>query len=144
MPEKILVGLDGSDGGDRALDAARHQAERAGSILVVCYVIPWSPFTFSTPEENAMRHKRREEELQIAETKILKPRLESLETSGLRVESMARHGHPAKTLVHLAGELGATMIVVGRMGDTPMKTRFFGGTAAALVQMSPCPVLVVP
>ncbi len=144
MHGKILVGLDGTEGGDRALDAAEKHARAAGMAVTICYVIPWSPFSFSTPEENAMRHKRREEELETAENKILKPRREKLEADGMLVDSIARHGHPAKTLVALADELEAEMIVVGRVGDTPMKTRLFGGTAAALVQMAPCPVLVVP
>lgn len=144
MAKKILVGLDGTEGGDRALDAAVDHARAAGSELVLSYVIPWSPFTFSTPEENATRHKRREEELEVAESKILQPRRERLATESLKVTSLARHGHPAKTLVQLADELGVSMIVVGRVGDSPLKTRLFGGTAAALVQMAPCPVLVVP
>lgn len=141
---RFLVGIDGSECGDRALDVAREHARAADAELLVCYVIDWSPFTFSTPQENAERHRRREEELSVARSKMLEPRLEQLEQAGVRAQGLTRHGHPARTLVQLAEEHEAAMIVIGRAGDTPMKTRIFGGTAAALVQTAPCPVLVVP
>ncbi len=141
---RFLVGIDGSECGDRALDAARAHAASADAELLVCYVISWSPFTFSTAQENAERHRRREEELSVARTKILEPRLESLGKAGVQARGLARHGHPAKTLTALADEHEVDMVIIGRSGDSPMKTRFFGGTAAALVQTASCPVLVVP
>jgi nucleotide-binding universal stress UspA family protein len=142
--KRFLVGIDGSDCGDRALDAAARQARAAEAELLICYVISWSPYTFSTPEENAERHRRREEELHAARTKLLEPRVAELSATGLDVSAVARHGHPVKTLVQLAEEREADIIVVGRSGDTPLKTRIFGGTAAGLVQSAPVPVLVVP
>jgi len=142
--QRFLVGIDGSDCADRALAAAAAQARAAGAELLVCYVIPWSPYTFATPEENAERHRRREQELETARRKLLAPRVADLESRGLSVRGLARHGHPVGTLVALADEHGAGMIVVGRSGDTPLKTRIFGGSAAGLVQSAPVPVLVVP
>jgi len=142
--DRFVVGIDGSECGDRALSAAVAQARAADAELVVCFVIAWSPYSFSTPQENAERHRRREEELDAARTKILEPRVAELKASGLAVQGVARHGHPVRTLVKLAEELGADLIVVGRSGDTPLKTRMFGGTAAGLVQSAPVPVLVVP
>jgi len=142
--ERFLVGIDGTECGDRALAAAARHAQAAEAELLLCYVIDWSPFTFSTPEENAERHRRREEELVKARTKLIEPRLAELRSTGLRVEGIARHGHAARTLSKLAEERDISMIVVGRAGDRPTRTRIFGGTAAALVQTAPCPVLVVP
>ncbi len=142
--ERFLVGIDGSECGDRALSTAVAQARAAGAELVICFVIAWSPYSFSTPQENAERHRRREEELEAARSKILEPRVAGLKAGGLAIESVARHGHPVRTLVKLAEEREADLIVVGRSGDTPLKTRIFGGTAVGLVQSSPVPVLVVP
>ncbi len=144
MSEVYLVGLDGSECGTRALEVAVRQAALTSARLVISYVIPWSPFTFSTPEENALRHRRREEELARATQLILLPEKERLEEAGIDCEIVARHGHPAKTLVQLASEFEATVIVVGTSGDTPLKTRMLGGTASALIQIAPCPIMVVP
>lgn len=144
MQEKYLVGLDGSDCGRRAIEAALRQAGVSGAGVVLSYVIPWSPFTFSTAEENALRHKRREEELTRASEQLLTPEQRRFEQAGINCEVVARHGHPAKTLVQLAREHEVSMIIIGAIGDTPLKSRFLGGTASTLIQISPCPVLVVP
>ncbi|TVS13489.1 MAG: universal stress protein [Wenzhouxiangella sp.] len=144
MNEKYLVGLDGSDCGERAVVAALQQAKISGASIVLCYVIPWSPFTFSTAEENALRHKRREDELARASELLLTPEKKRFEAHGIACEIVARHGHPAKTLAQLAREHQVSMIIVGVLGDTPLKSRFLGGTASTLIQISPCPVLVVP
>src|SRR6056297_1299856 len=105
--ERFLVGIDGSECSDRALSAAVGQARAADAELVICYVIAWSPYTFSTPQENAERHRRREEELEAARSKLLEPRVADLKASGFAVEGVARHGHPVRTLVQLADERGA-------------------------------------
>ncbi len=144
MAKIFLLGVDGSECGERALEVAADHVRASSGKLVLCYVIPWSPFTFSTAEENAERHRRREEELSIAMTKFLQPRAKALGAEGLDVEVVARHGHPAKTLAALAREYDADTIVIGNRGDTPLKTRILGGTATALIQISHCPVLVVP
>ena len=139
-----LVGIDGSPGGDRALDTAIELARSSGAALHVAYVIAWSPFSFSTPEENAERHRRREQELSVAQEKLLNPVAKRLDELDLNATVSASHGHPARTLLSLADQQQASMIIIGRSGDTPLKSRFFGGTAAALTQSASCPVLVVP
>jgi nucleotide-binding universal stress UspA family protein len=144
MSEVYLVGLDGSDASRRALAEAERQARLSQAVLIVTYVIPWSPFTFSTPEENASRHKRREEELERASKSLLIPEQRRLIENGIDTRVQARHGHPARTLVELAKEHEANMIIVGATGDTPLKTRMIGGTADAVIHVASCPVLVVP
>lgn len=144
MTAKYLVGLDGSECGRRAVAAALQQAQVSQGSVVLSYVIPWSPFTFSTAEENALRHKRREEELARAAEQLLIPEQQRFEAAGIPCEIVARHGHPAKTLVQLAREHQVSMIIVGVIGDTPLKSRLLGGTASTLIQIAACPVLVVP
>lgn len=140
----FLVGIDGSDCADRALEVAAAQAEAAAAELFVCYVISWSPYSFATPQENAERHKRREEELANARSRLLDPRVQKLVGRGLQVEGIARHGHPTRTLLRVAEERAVDMIVIGRAGDAPVRSRMFGGTAISLVQAAHVPVLVVP
>ena len=57
------VGTDCSNCSNRALDYAADRARATNSRLIVAHVIEWSQFSWNTPEENATRHKRREEEL---------------------------------------------------------------------------------
>ena len=55
MTNKILVALDGSDGGKRALAAAASHAKLTQADLILSYVIDWTPYSFHTPEELARR-----------------------------------------------------------------------------------------
>jgi len=70
----IIVGLDGSDAGKRALDFAKTRAKLIGDCrIMLVYVIEWSPFSFQTAEENEKRHARREEELNLAHERVVGP-----------------------------------------------------------------------
>ena len=51
MTVKLVIGLDGAETGDRALEFAKTLAARIDDCeLIVAYVIELSPFTFQTPE----------------------------------------------------------------------------------------------
>jgi nucleotide-binding universal stress UspA family protein len=144
MKAVYLVGIDGSNCSSRALTYAKERARDSAGKVVVAYVIEWSPFSFSTVEENAERHKRREEELARAQTEVVGPVVEALRAEGLDAEGLVRHGHPADTLARLGKKLEATCIIVGRKGSSPLKAKLFGSVAGSLVQISDRPVSVVP
>jgi nucleotide-binding universal stress UspA family protein len=144
MTQALLVGTDCSECGNRAVDHAAKWAKSTGQRLYVVYVVQWSPFSFNTPQENAERHKRREEELERAHLSIIDPIVEKLCSEGIDAEGVIRHGHPAETINALAVELGATNIIIGRTGQSPIKTKLFGSAASTLVQIANKPVTVVP
>ena len=144
MPDQILVALDGSDGGRRALAAAVEHAKLAKAGLLLTYVIDWTPYSFHTPEELAERHKRRESEIERANDSVLRPELDALAQSGLQVESVVRHGRIAETIVDLASEHGVSQIYIGRQGESRVRSVIFGSVTSALVQTSPVSVTVVP
>ena len=53
MTQCMLLAVDGSQGGDRALEYSIAQVKDRGIKLVVAYVIEWSPYSFNTPEEKS-------------------------------------------------------------------------------------------
>ncbi len=144
MSNVFLLAVDGSPGSDKAIDFVADQAGRGGAKVIVAYVIEWSPYSFNTAEENEQRHKRREEELEKATSSIISPVEDRLKKLGLDVESIVRHGHPAKTVAELAVSKDAAQIFIGRTGETGLKSMLFGSVAANLVQTSTVPVTVVP
>ncbi len=144
MNENILVALDGSDCGKRALAAAVNHAKLTGANLVLTYVIDWSPYTFNTPEENEQRHKRRESEIQRAHEVVLDPEASALADSGLDIKTIVRHGKIAETLVDLTSEHDIAQIYIGKIGESRLHSMIFGSVTAALVQASSVPVTVVP
>lgn len=144
MKNKILVAVDGSETGNRAIDVAAQSASEAGDSIVLAYVIEWSPYSFHTPEELAERHKRRESEISRAEQSVLAPQADKLNAAGVGVETVVRHGHIGETLSSIADEYGVSQIYIGRRGESKMQTMLFGSVTAALIQTSSVPVTVVP
>lgn len=144
MTDTLLVGIDGSEGGTRAAHFAAKRAKESQGSLVVAYVIEWSPYSFNTPQENEVRHKRREEEISRAESEVIGPVLETLKGEGVEAKGIVRHGHAAEVLSRLASEEKAGQIFIGRRGLTKMQALLFGSTAGSLVQISPVPVTVIP
>ena len=144
MEQLLLVGIDCSECSQRALDYAVALAGASKTRMVVVHVIEWSQFSFNTPMENEVRHKRREEELAQARTQIVDPVVAKLREQGIDAEGLIRHGHPAETLSQLAKEVGASSIIVGRKGMSRIKTHLFGSVPSMLVQIAEQPVTVVP
>lgn len=144
MTVKIVIGLDGTDTGERALTFAKDLASKISECeLIAIYVIEWSPFTFQTAEENEQRHKRREEEIELAMTRIVAPAVASLEADGFKSTGLVRHGDVAETLNRLTGELGGSQIIVGRASSDGFAKRIFGSSTQNLVMHADVPVTVV-
>lgn len=144
MSVKLTVGLDGAETGDRALAFAKELAGRIdGCELIIAYVIEWSPFTFQTPEENATRHKRREEELAIAHSRIVDPAVKALTDEGFKAVGVVRHGDVATTLNKITVENGSSQIIVGRASEAGFAKRIFGSSTQNLVMHADVPVTVV-
>ena len=144
MTIRIVVGLDGHNSGERALAHARKIAKAMGDgSLIVAYVIDWSPFSFHTAEENAERHKRREEEISTAQARVIDPALAELKIDGVAATGIVRHGNVADVLDAIAREEGADMIVVGRKDESGFGARIFGSATANLVMQASVPVTVV-
>lgn len=144
MKNVFLVAIDGSAGSKNAISFAAERAKKGNAKIVVAYVIEWSPYSFNTPQENAERHKRREEEIERATTTIVAPVAAELKAAGLDVETVVHHGNPSQTIIDLATQHDAAQIFIGRTGESGLKTVLFGSVVADLVQTSTIPVTVVP
>ncbi|WP_106745794.1 universal stress protein [Yoonia maritima] len=146
MTETVfVVGIDGSDAGERALAFAKDRAKAVGDCtIVLCYVIEWSPFSFQTPEENEMRHKRREEEISMAHSRVLDPAVAATMNDGVNVIGVVKHGDVAEILDGLAKKHEAAQIIVGRVGVRGLRERVFGGVTGRLVASAAVPVTIIP
>lgn len=144
MTAKLVVGVDGHGSGDRALDYAGKLAGLIGSCeLLVVYIIEWSPYSFQTPEENAERHKRREEEIAVAKERVVEPAVAALAKTGLTVRGIVRHGNVADALNDIALSEKAEQIIVARSSERSLSQRIFGSSTANLVMEAKVPVTVV-
>lgn len=144
MSKALLVGIDCSECSERALKYAAEWAESSQLQLIVAHVIEWSPYSFTTPQENEERHKRREAELDRAHREIVDPVVAALRERGVNVRGVIRHGHAAETLCAVAEECDVSHIVVGKTGSSRIRAQLFGSVANSLIQISKQPVTVVP
>ncbi|MEW7008426.1 universal stress protein [Lentilitoribacter sp. EG35] len=144
MSTKLVVGLDGHGSGERALAYAKKLAELIGSCeVLVVYVVEWSPFSFQTAEENAERHKRREQEISLAMERVVDPAVAQLRDSGLTVRGLVKHGDVAETLSRISDEENAEQIIVARSSEGGISNRIFGSSTSNLVMSASVPVTVV-
>ena len=143
MPE-ILVGVDRSAESRRAVEFATQRASELGRSLLVVHVVPWSPFSFNTPEENEQRPARRQAEIKAATEQLTEPMAAVARDLGVTVETLVQHGDPVDTLIEIAKSRGSEHIVLGRTGDGRVKQAIFGSIPAQVVQHAPVPVTVVP
>jgi nucleotide-binding universal stress UspA family protein len=141
---KLVIGLDGHSSGEKALAYGQKLAAlMKDAELLVVYVIEWSPFSFQTAEENEQRHKRREEEISTAQTRVVDPAIKTLTEAGVSATGIVRHGNVAETLDRVAKTEGAGQIIVSRSSDGSLSSRIFGSSTANLVMSASVPVTVV-
>jgi nucleotide-binding universal stress UspA family protein len=140
----LVVGIDGSEAGERALVFAKARAKALGVGLTIVFVIEWSPFSFQTPEENEERHQRREEELAVAHERVLDPSMSKAAAEGIEIEGIVRHGDASEILEAVAVERKAAQIIVGRSAGKRLRDHFFGSVSSRLAAISTVPVTIVP
>lgn len=144
MTTKLVIGLDGHGSGDRALDYAKRMANLIGDCeLLIVYVIEWSPYSFQTAEENAVRSKRRDEEISIATERVINPAVAALNDAKINARGIVRHGDVSDLLNTISVEEGADQIIVSRSSEGGFAKRIFGGSTANLVMSASVPVTVV-
>jgi nucleotide-binding universal stress UspA family protein len=145
MSTTLVVGVDGSDAGERALAYTKRLASLIGSDckIELVYVIEWSPYSFQTPEENAQRNKQRETAIKTANERIIEPAIQSLKSEGFHTEGRVLHGKVANLLNTVAVETNADQIIVARSSSSGLASRVFGSVTANLVMGASVPVTVV-
>ncbi|BBB30790.1 universal stress protein [Neptunomonas japonica] len=144
MTTKLIVGLDGSEPGDRALEHAKRLSKLIGDCTIeLVYIIEWSPYSFQTPEENAMRHKRREQEIKTATERVIAPALGALKKEGFTAKGRVLHGDAAELLNSVASKEKAEQIIVARSKESGFAAKLFGSVTAKLVMSANVPVTVV-
>jgi nucleotide-binding universal stress UspA family protein len=78
----------------------------------------------------------------VAVTQLLEQARSRFEQAGLPCDVFERQGKPAFVIGDVADEINADVIVIGTHGITLEEDQH--STAARVIQLAPCPVLVVP
>ena len=127
MFQTVLFPIDESRQTMETAAVALELAKTHGSRLVVLSVVE--------AEEGAMHDA-------VAVAQLLEQARVNFEQAGLSCEVLEREGKPAFVIGDVADEINADLIVMGTRGLSLESSE--PSTAARVIQLAPCPVLVVP
>lgn len=146
MTAPVVVGYDGSDASQAALDRAIEEAKAAGSSLVVVTVAPMpldvaGPMGFGTLGDGFATTLPPVDPPEVgAAIDAARVRVEA---AGLSADYVAESGDPAAALVREARDRSAAAVVVGH-GHHSRFGRWLGADIAVEVERTAgCPVIVV-
>lgn len=135
----IVAGVDGSEGGRRALEwAAREAATRGGAVQAV---IAWSwdgmeygPIAATRPEQESQRAARALDE----EIKVITER----RGTALPIAAEVIEGRPADVLAAAGSK--ADLLVLGSHGHSRVRHTVLGSVSEECIRKAACPVVVIP
>ena len=134
---KILVGYDGSEASERAVDVAIDLAQCTDAeIMVLAVARPPEPATMV--EVDAVLDDAKEH----FNDGFIKIR-ERARLAEVRLETMIEVGHPAEHLIHQAELDHAELIIVGRKGTSLFEKLILGSVSERVIRFAICPVMVM-
>jgi len=143
MFKKILVCLDGSRFAEQILPYATEVALQFGSRVILLEITippsvaiePLTGYYHATPLEKIQRE---EDEAQT----YLKRLAQRLRKKGLKVRCLTVPGDPGKTILRVAEENNAELIVLTTHGRSGLKRLVFGSVAEFVLKHSSLPILL--
>jgi nucleotide-binding universal stress UspA family protein len=133
----MVVGYDGSDCGNAALDAAVEMAKGLGDSVVVV-------FGYAPPGTWGGEIADHEKAIEELGGKMMDEAKRRAAERGVAVDVEMVPKRGTEALVDVAEARNARMIVVGSYGDAPLKGAILGSTPYKLLHQAERPVLVVP
>jgi nucleotide-binding universal stress UspA family protein len=138
----ILVGTDGSETSFRAVERAAELArDESATLLIACAYIPQKP-------DPAAQDVLGDEAYQVvgsapADDTVSRARDRAVAAGATSIETLAVEGRAADTLIRLAGERSADLLVVGNRGLNTLKGRIVGSVPQDVARHASVDVLIV-
>ena len=134
---RIVVGVDGSEGGHRALRWAVNEAAARGGAVQAVNAWRWDDPDLPPP---AATHPDQERE---RAEEILVREIESIgDHAGVSIASEAVEGRAADVLCTVARD--ADLLVLGSHGHSRVRHTVLGSVSEECVRKATCPIVVLP
>jgi nucleotide-binding universal stress UspA family protein len=133
----IVLGLDGSESSDRALQHTTTLAKEQGATVRVVHVIEIAAGRgggLVHLDENELKAKIEQQTKELAEAGV---------DAALELHSVMAGG-PAHVIAEVARRSNADLIITGTRGHTAAAGILLGSVTHRLLHLSHCPLLVIP
>jgi nucleotide-binding universal stress UspA family protein len=135
----IVVGTDGSPGAEAAVQKVIELVPGTGVTVHLVCAYPGR----SALERIGMSARQDPVDLRGVAADVLARAELRLDEAGFAVEKHAREGDPAHTILDVAEEQKAELIVVGARGSTALRRFMLGSVSGKLAQHAPTSLLIV-
>jgi nucleotide-binding universal stress UspA family protein len=138
-PLRILVATDGSEAADHAVKWCAEFARTTGAEVVLMHTVSKvGEWLMSVAQIDFVKVE--------SERKDLLERVwaEPLRKAEVPYRTKMVSGDPVKTIIALADDENADMIVIGKTGHSGVGSSFLGGSAAKISQHTSRPLLLIP
>jgi nucleotide-binding universal stress UspA family protein len=135
----IVVGTDGSHGSEAAVRKVIELAQGSGATihLVCAFAHP------GTLERLGLTAKTDAVDMRGIAIDVLARDQRRFEEAGFSVQTYAREGDPADTILDVAGEVKAGLIAVGARGHSGLRRFMLGSVSSKLAHHTPTSLLIV-
>jgi len=138
MIRKIVVGADGSEGSQRAIEWAGGRAlELDAEVLAVLVLRPFGEFVMEVPPLPGQVVSRMRDALERSWCAPLRD-------EGAKYRSLVIEDDPANGLLTIAEQERADMLVLGAQGRGGLLHRALGSVTYKVAHLAQCPVVIVP
>jgi nucleotide-binding universal stress UspA family protein len=137
MFKTVLFPIDQSRESREAVDTVAGVVKSHGSRLIILSVV-------ETPEETPTKAADLEMTSAEAIAKLLSEAKALFLSQGIEAEIIEREGKPAFTICDIADELNAELIIMGCRGLGLTEEGAAESVTNRVINLSPCPVLIVP
>jgi nucleotide-binding universal stress UspA family protein len=139
MPfDRILVAIDGSEGGDRAFATALELARAVGATLTALAIEgPLPAYAATVGEVDEVKAEK-----DVFFDALARSARARAEEAGLDVTVQVRAGHAAEVISDVAAEGAYDLVVLGHRGHF-LRDHLLGSTADRVAAHAPCPVMIV-
>jgi nucleotide-binding universal stress UspA family protein len=144
VSDRIIVGVDGSEGARRALDWAVKEARHHGAKLVAVHAWHVPPLVTGLGPFDAPVSLDADtlDRIEKSAKQLLEHELAAVETSGVEVDRLVEPRNPADALLEAASN--ADLLVVGTRGHGGFRGLLLGSVSQQVSHHAPCPVVIVP
>ena len=141
--KKIICPTDFSDFSYKALEVAEELCREFGAQLCLIHVVTPIPKAMGSPTATGFDIPRYEEDLAEQSKKMLKRLIKERVAKSVKTEAEVVHGLEADSIVKMADEKDADLIVIATHGHTGLKHLFLGSVAEKVLRHSAHPVLTI-